>query len=336
MNDTHDCCIDGHAHVAPLSFLNVVQGAAKSLGVKVERTPEGHSIAFPHMPKLRPAGGRLVELESRADWMRSEGVTHQVTGPWLDAVGYTLPPKREVEWVHLLNEHMAAEVSSSGDKFRALATVPLRSGGAAAKELEDAVTQHGMVGAMVPSDPVDVDVADPALESLWATAADLGVPVLLHGASHSKWDAFGPSYLAYSLGRTFDTTVLAAKLILAGVLDRNPNLKLVLCHGGGALPYVIGRIEDGYRRGIEKRVDLERGGPTEYMPRLYYDTVTLNERSMRMLLDFVGAGHVMLGSDFVWGPMAQEFAGPATEAANAEEIDSIRSGTAQGLFGIKG
>ena len=329
----HMTCIDGHAHLAPLSFLNVAQGSAKSLGVKVERAADGHAITFPNLPKLRPAGGQLVELDVREPWMASEGVTHQVVGAWTDIMGYTLPTKKEVEWVHLLNEHMAAEASGAGDAFSALASVPLRSGDEAARELEHAVTNLGMAGAMLPSNPVDVDVASPALESLWATAAKLDVPVLLHGASHSKWTGFGPPYLAYSLGRIFDTSVLAAKLVLGGVLDRHPNLKLSLCHGGGALPYVIGRIEDGYQRGSDKPATLEREGPTDYMGDLYYDTVTVNTRSLRMLIDFVGASHVMLGSDFVWGPMAMEFAGPAMAACGDDaEIEAVWHATAEGLF----
>ncbi len=330
----HAGCIDGHAHLAPLSFLNVVQASAKSLKVEVDRTPQGHALRFPNMPELRPAGGRLVELAPRAEWMASEGVTRQITAAWLDIVGYTLPPQVEVDWVRLLNEHMAAETAAAGDGFSALATVPLRSGAAAATELEYAVRKLGMVGVMVPSDPVDVDVAAAELEPLWEAAAALDVPVLLHGATHSKWAAFGPPYLGYSLGRTFDTSVLVAKLLLAGVLDRHPKLRLVLCHGGGALPYVIGRIEDGYQRGTDKRAELQRHGPTDYMTDLYYDSVTLNERSLRFLMDFVGADHIMLGSDYVWGPMAGEFAGPA-EAASADdgELASIRRGTAEGLFG---
>ena len=150
--DAHVNCIDGHAHVAPLSFLNVVAGAAKPLGVKVERTADGHAIEFPHMPKLGPAGGRLVELENRAGWMVSQSVTHQVTGAWLDIVGYTLSARREAEWVHLLNEHIATEVAGAGDAFRALATVPLRSGDAAARELERAVSEGG--GRGLPAEDV--------------------------------------------------------------------------------------------------------------------------------------------------------------------------------------
>ncbi|MEE8519528.1 MAG: hypothetical protein V3S98_10430, partial [Dehalococcoidia bacterium] len=95
----HASSIDGHAHLVPLSFLNVVQASAKSLGVEVERTPDGHAVSFPNLPKLRPAGGRLVDLAGRDEWMSSVGASRQVTGAWTDMVGYTLPPKIEVEWV---------------------------------------------------------------------------------------------------------------------------------------------------------------------------------------------------------------------------------------------
>ena len=69
-------------------------------------------------------------------------------------------------------------------------------------------------------------------------------------------------------------------------------------------PYLIGRVDVAYRRGMEKVADLERGGPEEYMPMLYYDTVTVNSRSLQLLLDLAGPGHVLLGSDWVWSAMS--------------------------------
>ena len=81
-------------------------------------------------------------------------------------------------------------------------------------------------------------------------------------------------------------------------------MKLLLCHGGGSLPYLIGRLEVAYRRGMEKVTELEKGGPEAYMPMLYYDTVTINPRSLRLLLDLAGPEHVLLGSDWVWAPMS--------------------------------
>ena len=281
-----------------------VQKSAKAFGVEVEKTDAGLALTFPGLPTLRPAGGSLADTESRSVWMEEEGVGSQYMAAWLDIQGYTLPADKEAVWVRLLNEHMVQTATDGGAAFRTIASVPLGDGDAAARELEYAVKTLGMLGAMLPSDPADVDVADPSLEPLWAAAEELDVPVMLHGASHSKWPQVGPSYLAFSLGRTLDTTILAAKLIHSGLLDRHPKLKVMLCHGGGFLPYQIGRLDVAYRKGMEKVTELERGGPEAYMSMLYYDTVTVNPRSLLLLLDLAGPEHVLLGSDWVWAPMS--------------------------------
>ncbi len=296
--------IDVHAHIAPVSFLKEAQKSAKAFGVEVEETSDGHALTFPGLPTLRAAGGSLAETETRSAWMQEQGIGSQYLAAWLDIQGYTLPPDKEADWVRLLNEHMVRSAEEGGAAFRTIAAVPMRDGERAARELEYAVKTLGMLGVMLPSDPADVDVADPSLEPLWAAAEELDVPVMLHGASHSKWPLVGPSFMAFSMGRTLDTTILAAKLIHSGLLDRHPKLKLLLCHGGGSLPYLIGRLDVAYRRGMEKVADLEKGGPEAYMSMLYYDTVTINPRSLRLLLDLAGAEHVLLGSDWVWAPMS--------------------------------
>jgi aminocarboxymuconate-semialdehyde decarboxylase len=78
----------------------------------------------------------------------------------------------------------------------------------------------------------------------------------------------------------------------------------MLCHGGGSLPYLIGRVDVAYRRGMEKLTDLKKDGPEDYMSMLYYDTVTVNPRSLKLLLDLAGPEHVLLGSDWVWAAMS--------------------------------
>ena len=296
--------IDVHAHIAPLSFLKEVQKSAKTFGVEVEETDAGHALTFPGLPTLRAAGGSLSELETRAEWMKEQGVGSQYLACWLDIQGYTMPPDKEADWVRLLNEHMVQTAKDAGSAFRTIAAVPMQDGERAARELEYAVKTLGMLGVMLPSDPADVDVADPGLEPLWAAAEELDVPVMLHGASHSKWPLVGPSFMAFSMGRTLDTTILAAKLIHSGLLDRHPKLKLMLCHGGGSLPFLIGRVDMAYRRGMEKLTDLKKDGPEDYMSMLYYDTVTVNPRSLKLLLDLAGPEHILLGSDWVWAAMS--------------------------------
>ncbi|MDA0263541.1 MAG: amidohydrolase family protein [Chloroflexi bacterium] len=296
--------IDVHAHIAPTSFLKEAQKSAKSFGVEVQETDAGHALTFPGLPTLRAAGGGLSDTVARSEWMRQQGIGSQYMAAWLDIQGYTLQPDKEADWVRLLNEHLAETAKDAGAAFRSIAAVPLQDGERAARELQYAVNTLGMLGAMLPSDPAEVDVADPGLAPFWAAAEDLDVPVMLHGASHSKWPLVGPSFMAFSMGRTLDTTILAAKLIHSGLLDRHPNLKLVLCHGGGSLPFLIGRLDVAYKRGMEKLTELERGGPEAYMPMLYYDTVTVNPRSLKLLLDLAGPEHIMLGTDWVWSAMS--------------------------------
>ena len=325
--------VDTHAHIAPLSFLKEVHKSARAFGVEVTEAAGGYALTFPNIPPLRPANGNLIQTQGRLPWMDQMGIASQHMGIWLDIQGYSLPADKEQSWVHLLNEHLAQAARDGGERFQAVAAVPVRNGQHAERELEYAVNTLGMTGAMLASDPVDVDLADPGFEPFWAAAEALNVPVLLHGATHSKWGRVGPPYLGFSLGRTFDTTVLVAKLLLGGLLDRYPRLKLMLCHGGGFLPYQIGRIQYGYTRGTDKVADLQRDGPEAYMPMLYYDTVTLNARSLALLLDLVGSSHIMVGSDFVWDPVS----GPlltAVEALHpdAQQLADICCNTAQSLF----
>lgn len=325
--------IDIHAHIAPLGFLQEVKRSARSFGVEVDENADGFAITFPGLSRLRPAGGGLTDTEDRARWMESNGIGFQYLAAWLDIQGYTLPPDKEASWVRLLNEHISGTSQTSGGRYGGLAAVPMSDGATAARELEYAVNTLGLSGVMVPSDPLEIDVSAQGMEPLWDAAEALDVPVLLHGATHSKWANVGPPYLAFSLGRTLDTTVLAAKLILGGLMDRHPGLKLLLCHGGGFLPYQIGRIHQAYLRGAEKVTDLKLEGPESYLPMLYYDTVTLNPRSLRLLLDLAGSEHVMLGSDYVWEPMGGGIKDAVEQAGlTQQQTSDIFSGSASRLF----
>lgn len=126
-------------------------------------------------------------------------------------------------------------------------------------------------------------------------AESLGVPVVLHPATHGFGGGITPAYLTFSLGRTLDTTITAAKLILEGLFDRHPDLKMVLVHGGGFLPYQAARIDNGYSSGSGRTVDLQQDNPSDYLSMLYYHTVNMSPDSLRIMRNAAGAEHIMLG-----------------------------------------
>jgi aminocarboxymuconate-semialdehyde decarboxylase len=324
--------IDSHAHIVPASLVDEARTSGKSLGVTVEDTDRGPALQFEGLVQLRPLGG-LAQLEPRLEWMTTQGLDQQILASWLDIHGYTLSPDNAATWARLFNEHLAELVGANGDTFKGLATVPIQDGTMAAKELEYAVNTLGMLGTMVSADPVGLDLSQDSYEPLWAAAESLGVPIVLHPATHGFGGTMTPNYLTFSLGRTLDTTITAAKLILEGLFDRHPNLKMVLVHGGGFLPYQAARIDNGYRSGAGRPVELKRDKPSDYLDMLYYDTVNMSPDSLRMLRNVAGAEHIMLGSDYVFSGTPNSLTEPVREAGlEPAEYQLICCGSAQKLF----
>ena len=294
--------IDTHAHIVPESLVDEARRSGATLGVTVEDTEQGPALQFEGLTRLRPVGG-LARMEPRFEWMEQQGLGLQVLASWLDIQGYTLTADSAATWARLFNEHLAQVVTGHPGRFKGLATVPVQDGELAARELTYAVQQLGFLGAMLAADPVAQDISTDNFEDFWSAAEALDVPVVIHPPTHGFGANIRPSYLAFSLGRTLDTTITVAKLILTGLLDRHPDLKLVLVHGGGYLPYQAARIDNGYITGQGRPVELQRDRPSDYLPLLYYDNVAVSPQVVRLMRDIAGAEHLLLGSDYV-------FAGP--------------------------
>lgn len=333
MTTQNEVYIDTHAHIVPPTLVDEARKSGASLGVTVEDTDNGPALQFDGLVPLRPLAGSLAQLEPRLEWMDKQGLGIQILASWLDIHGYTLAADNAATWARLFNEHLAQTIASHQDRFRGLATVPIQDGALAAKELEYAVTNLGMLGTMLAADPVDQDLSKDSFEPFWAAAEDLGVPVVLHPPTHGFGGNIKPSYLTFSLGRTLDTTITAAKLILGGLFDRHPRLNMVLVHGGGFLPYQAARIDQGYRSGQGRPTELQRDKPSDYLPLLYYDTVAISAEAVRMLRDIAGAGHIMLGSDYVFSGTEENLVGQVEEAGlEPGEARLICCQNAQRLF----
>ena len=332
MSQTTTARIDSHAHVVPPALIDEARKSGASLGVSVEDTDRGPALQFDGLVHLRPVGG-LARLEPRLEWLEQQGLAMQILGSWLDIQGYTLSAENAATWSRLFNENLADLVRSHPGKFAGLATVPVQDGALAARELEYAVKELGMLGVMLATDPVEQDLALDSFEPFWDAAESLDVPIVMHPPTHGFGANIRPSYLAFSLGRTLDTTITTAKLILGGLFDRHPNLKMMLVHGGGYLPYQAARIDNGYRSGAGRPVDLQRDKPSDYLPLLYYDNVAVSAPAVRMMHDIAGAEHLLLGSDYVFAGSPAPIAGNIEAAGfTNEQVDLICCGNARRLF----
>jgi aminocarboxymuconate-semialdehyde decarboxylase len=305
--------IDTHVHSLPEPLLRSVAGTeGGSGGVAARKTDEGWLVTLPgSAPKLvRPP---MTDAARRAVIAAKQGVTAQVVSPWLDAQPTEAMSEGQArDWSRRLNEALAEQQGGHG----VLATVPVTA--RAAGDLTAAVEQ-GAAGLILSTSPAGAeDLADPVLEPMWEAAAGLAVPVVLHPPTD------GPSRVlpgAAEFGNTFcrlvDSTFAVTKLLLSGVLDRHPELRLVMVHGGGFLTYQSLRLDGGHRADALARYTIERDHPSDYLTDLYFDTVAMNAPAIRYLADSVGPGRVLLGSDYPF---------PLGDPAPVETVRAARLG----------
>lgn len=329
--------IDCHAHYVPPAVLERVRKDGPSFGVEVgEETPQGPRLRLGQgRPLARPILAPAMDLPKRRETLRESRVDRQVLSAWMDVVGYSLPVDKAIHWSRMLNESMREALEPADGLFRGAATVPLQDGARAAEELEFAVGECGLVGAMIGSNVDGANLDDPSLDPFWKAAERLKVPLILHPLNPLGIERLGSYFLTHIVGLLADTTVGVACLYFGGVLDRFPDLKIILCHGGGFLPYQFGRMT----RGREIQPEIRKA--TALMGRdvlrwFYYDTIVFEPDVLEFLVAEAGADHVLLGSDCPFGigdPNPTEIVHELR--LDQADKDKILGGNAERLFGAR-
>jgi len=287
--------VDVHVHYISPGAFDSVRRRPEVYGVQL-LPGDGVRLQIGDEPPTRPLLPALYTLDLHAKFFAQAGIHTAVFGPLMDIAGYSLPIAQSAAWSRLQNEALAAALREAPGAHRGLATVPLQDPATAAAELTHAVRALGLRGAMVDPNALGRPLGDGAFDPFWRAAADLAAPVVLHPFLLEAVERFGRHYLHNLVGYPFETTLAAASLILGGTLDRFPGLSVVLVHGGGFLPYHIGRFDRAHETRPEARVD-DAGLPSRYLRRFLYDTLVQRSDALRYLVQLVGHDRVLLGSD---------------------------------------
>jgi len=268
-------------------------------GMEVADTEQGPVVTLPGGKKLRALAAKMLDFQERLRWLDEHGMAGQVIGPWLDLQGYELAPAAGTDWAKVLNDALAEGCAGSNGRLVALGTLPFGGPGATVRELRRVVQELKLPGIMLSTNPGATNLWDSALEELWSAAEDLGAAIVLHPPTIGPASSIPDSAEFGNLWhRLVDTTLVASRLILNGVLDRHPKLRLVLVHGGGFLPYQMGRFDRSYGIGSHPEASLKQGAPGDYLRSFYYDTCVMQPPAIRLLCDLVGPDRVVLGSDY--------------------------------------
>jgi aminocarboxymuconate-semialdehyde decarboxylase len=328
--------IDVHAHYMPPTLVERLQREGSRYGVSVVETePACHALHFAYGLRLRPFFAKLIEEPAtRLARMAATGIEREILSTWTDAHGHGLDAGRGAAWHRLLNESLADFAQRHGDHFSILASGHLADAGRAARELEFAVKQLGAVGAVASTNVEGTNLGELPLDEYWAAAVQLDVPVFLHPVQATPTPRTRRFAMNQVVQYTVDTTLCVGSLIGAGVLDRFPALRLILSHGGGTLPWVIGRFDVMFARSDRAATGIAAAAPpSTYLERLHYDTILHDPRALRYLASLVGVDRLVIGSDDSFPPADLDPLGSLRAAGlGADDIHRIGETNPRRLF----
>ena len=307
--------IDTHAHYVPPRLVEALESEGAALGVSLVRTPPACQCAvhFEHGLQVRPFPAKLFEETStRLGAMDRIGIERQVLSTWADIFGYGLPRAKSVKWHRRMNQAMASVAAEHPTRFSFLASLPLPHAAEAAEELRYAIRELGAVGAVICANVEDVNLGEVALDELWSAAVELDAGILIHPAHADQARSqdgkrAGRWAMATIAQYTYDTTLCVGSLIFNGVLDRFPELRLLLCHGGGTFPYLAARFDIMHARTDRKALgNVAAMPPSHYLPRFYYDTILHSAPTLEFLASLAGIERIVIGSDYSFPPADED------------------------------
>ena len=314
--------VDVHTHIIPRWFLDEVE-AHGLFGVKLE----GDELLHPDGDRY-PVGPEFYDVAARISEMDRLGIDVSVLSVSPTLFFTSEPAGEAIAVARKLNDALASWVSSDPRRFSALATLPLQDPEEAARELERAVSVHGLVGASIAtrvSQTGSIDTGD--LDPIFAVANEHKVPLLLHPNDPPVAQLMNYE-LANALGNPLDTTIAAARLILSGTMDRFPDLRIVLVHAGGFLPYQVGRLDRIFKMRSEAGANISRP-PSSYLGRFWIDSITHSTHALAYLAQLVGLDRLVLGSDY---PFDMQDPDPVAQVRDANIDPQVLGETAAGLF----
>jgi len=286
--------LDCHCHLIPAGMLT---GAVPEAWRPELSVADGRPVVSFQGRRLTSVTAEFSDVAVMLEQAGKAGVSHLLVSPWILLVPVQAEVPVAVRVCRVQNESIAQAAEDSGGYVYGLGAVPLQDPSLAAAELANLLALPGMRGVEVPASVAGSYLGDDKFTPFWEAAADTGALVFVHPTTTGLGIAgLEGGYLWNSVGNPLETTIAAAQLVVSGVLERHPGLKILLAHGGGALPALRGRL----RRAFAVRQEAQAGaasGPDDSLRSLYFDSLTHDRAVLADLVAFAGAGQVLLGSD---------------------------------------
>ncbi|MDA4124635.1 MAG: amidohydrolase family protein [Thaumarchaeota archaeon] len=289
--------IDFETHYYPREFISKLKERSEFPRFAID---ENGGLVLEYGEKVKIPRQRLLakftDRQTRLKDMESAGIDLQVLSipfPGVDK----MDQKSAVEICRGANNGIADFCEKNTDKFVGFALLPLQSGGEAVEELRRSVKDLGLKGAYVHSNTNGKFLDSKDYREVMKASSKLGVPVFVHPTIPFVLDDMAEHRLASTFGLQVDLSLSLLRLIFGSGLEENPELRLIVSHLGGTLSFISNVMDDEFEfaRAPETKIAKK---PSEYIKRLYVDTVTMDSRPLEFAHDYFGSDHIVFGSDY--------------------------------------
>lgn len=325
--------IDVHWHHVPKSMATAILDGRCRIGGEVKRDGDKVTLLLGDGFK-QPLPPRLIEAGTIAESLDAAGVDVAAASLAPPLSHYWAEPEVALEVSRYANDGLAEVAEASGGRILPLANVPLQDAQLAAREVRRAADELRFRGVAIGSNAAGTNLGDEALLPFWETVRERDLFVFVHGLSPLGKERMTRHQLSNLVGLPIDTAVTVGSMVLGGLFERLPGLKVCFSHGGGAFPCLLGRWDHGYRERLAPAGTSIRL-PSEYLADIYCDSLTHDQAGLRYLVERVGAEHVLLGSDHPFDMGEPDPVGQVKAAIDDQAVQAAILGeTAARLLGI--
>lgn len=328
--------IDVHTHIVPENFPAVGHRRAGNRWPFMDHTEPGKANVMIAGRNFRTVLDRCWSVPRRLTEMAGPdyAVDRQVLSPMPELLAYRLEPEDGRDLARYLNEFLMRMVDERPDRFYALGSVPLQDVHLAAEELPR-VKSLGLHGIELLSNVNGKSLGEPEFRDFFKAAEELDVPIFVHAQHATFMDrVVGPPFLENMVAFPLEGALGIASMITGQLMEACPKLRLCFSHGGGTFAQLLPRLENAWHKNPRFR-EVVAKKPSAYARMFFYDDVFFDNRTVRYLIDAVGASQVMIGSDY---PFMFRNQAPEQEfeelGLTAEERTGMGSGNCLRFLGL--
>ena len=317
---------DLHTHYYPKSYFDKIREL--STDFTFDTDPTGRTIIKLRGARFFGITPPMTDPAARLEAMDRVGIDVEVLSLSTPNV-YFAEAEHQGEIARMVNDSYAELASQHPSRFQAFASIPMDSPDEAVRELERALGELRMQGVVLMSNVQGRALTSPLYRPFFEEANRRKAAIFIHPMLPANTESFQEYVLGPLVAFPCDTTLAVARLCFAGVFRELPDIKWIVGHAGGAIPWLMERLDNGFRDFAECRVNIDEL-PSVYLKKLYYDTVTFSPYTLNMLRDLVGAEHMVMGSDFphLLGSIDRAVTSIESLHIPAAEKERIFSGTA--------